>query len=584
MARRSVRTGRARTAVLGLCAAALAAAPLALPAAAQAHNGIEPVTVETSVDGVVDGVAFTGATTSVSLAVTNRSSDRTLGLFAIVVPPGVQQLRAVGVDGPGTWSQRVSSCPYWVPRCAALVWQTAGSRSSAVPPGGTVTASITFTAPDAAGIVALPLYGIGDGLFAVSGPTPAVTVVDGVATSFAVSVPATATAGEPVDLALQALAANGHPTRLPGGELTITLASADDGATIGADTATDGTTFTVPVAPSATGAFAVPITFTKAQTQGVTVAAGAVSGTSAELEVVAGPPATLHITSLTDISQDPALPRPAADQAFRVDVTVNDAYGNRAPVPDQSLTLSARNGSGVLTAATVSTTDGRGSIEATYSAAQQGLVLQVDAAGLTPDTVTTDVDSAGTSVLATPGTAATLLAGTANASLPAGGYGSVFLTTAPCATAGPGGCGGSGTEVHLDGTFTDPQTGSELYTNAHPARVAWGCPASACPHRDVFWGDWRNQVEDFNRYPVEVSLKVGGQYQPYAVAPSCVNLYDWRKLGKTGVIDSAAAKNAGFCVDVYAITRARTTQDRWGRASGELVRPILFVEDPKMRG
>jgi hypothetical protein len=43
------------------------------------------------------------------------------------------------------------------------------------------------------------------------------------------------------------------------------------------------------------------------------------------------------------------------------------------------------------------------------------------------------------------------------------------------------------------------------------------------------------------------------------------------------VITNPAAQALGFCVDVNAITRAGN------RFSGDLVRPVLFVEDPKMR-
>ena len=204
--------------------------------------------------------------------------------------------------------------------------------------------------------------------------------------------------------------------------------------------------------------------------------------------------------------------------------------------------------------------------------------------------------SAGASTLLTPGTPATLTAGTASAGLPNGGFGATFLTTAPCTAPQ---CH-QGTEISLSGTFTDPDGGGELYSDAHPASVAWTCGAADCPHRDAAGESWRTDYqhnlfsryagaerevyEDFVDYPIEVSLLVGGEYQPFAKAPSCVDMFDPSKIGRTGVLDSVAAKAAGFCVDVYAITRSATASSGQCQSYfGDLTLPVLFVEDPKMR-
>jgi hypothetical protein len=76
---------------------------------------------------------------------------------------------------------------------------------------------------------------------------------------------------------------------------------------------------------------------------------------------------------------------------------------------------------------------------------------------------------------------------------------------------------------------------------------------------------------DFAAYPAFVQLKGATSF---GQAPRCVPVND---LTTTGRITSPTAKATGFCVDVNAITRTGNV------FSGDLVRPILFVEDPRMR-
>ena len=77
------------------------------------------------------------------------------------------------------------------------------------------------------------------------------------------------------------------------------------------------------------------------------------------------------------------------------------------------------------------------------------------------------------------------------------------------------------------------------------------------------------QVAEYQAHPIYLSLKVGGVYQPFALAPMCV---DTGGDATTGFLAGGAATAAGFCVDVYAISRDPET--------GAVSYPVLFVEDP----
>ena len=76
-------------------------------------------------------------------------------------------------------------------------------------------------------------------------------------------------------------------------------------------------------------------------------------------------------------------------------------------------------------------------------------------------------------------------------------------------------------------------------------------------------------VNEYLAHPIYVSLKVLGIYQPFALAPMCV---DTDAGHGTGTLAGVAATAAGFCVDVYAISRDPVT--------GAISYPVLFVEDP----
>ena len=579
--------------LVGAATLSVVAAAFPLPAGA---GLLQPVTVAVSANGVAGGPAYTGEPTTVALTVTNKATNGAkLGVFSIVIPKGVTSFALGTATGPGGWSETKLSCGRVSP-CSAILLVAA--KSSLLPPGGSVTATFSFVAPAAPTTLTFPLLGIGGGLFAVSGPPPSLAVVDPAPTALAVGVAGPVVAGSPATVTVTATRSGGLPARFPGGTVRFALGAADPAATFGGSAVGAGGYVDLVVGAQSSGVFTVPLVATVAQLQSVSATWGALSDTSDPFTVLAGPPAVLVIDSLTDTSNSPALPTPAAGQPFAVTFHVLDAFGNAATSPDVTATLTAGAGPGTLTAPPVLTSGGTGTVTATYSAATAALALTLSSPGLTSDSVSTPVVTAGDSSDGSPGT---LTAGPAGAALPAGAVGPVFLTVAPCVSTPDAPCPGS-SEITLAGRFTT-DAGQELYSYAHPAKVTWTCLAADCPHRDGghygatgHWWDFhwdalsatlknkRAVVEDFVDYPMEVSMFVDGAYQPYGVAPSCVDLANKYKIGLTGVIDSAAAKAAGYCVDVYAITRSVTASSKGCQSYfGDLTLPVLFVEDPKMR-
>ena len=165
---------------------------------------------------------------------------------------------------------------------------------------------------------------------------------------------------------------------------------------------------------------------------------------------------------------------------------------------------------------------------------------------------------------------------TYTAQLPNGSNGDVTFTEVPCdALAGDPACD---TEVNLAGSFKDAE-GQPLYSNDDPAGIDWTCPAEECPATAPVYGSFAQDQElDFQSYRIEVSLLVDGEYTPFVDAERCNPLVDNPADVVTGRITDPAAQAAGFCVDVYAIGRADNS------FTGDLTIPVLFVEDPKLRG
>lgn len=164
---------------------------------------------------------------------------------------------------------------------------------------------------------------------------------------------------------------------------------------------------------------------------------------------------------------------------------------------------------------------------------------------------------------------------TYTAQLPNGSNGDVTFTEVPCdALAGDPDCD---TEVNLAGSFKG-EGGVPLYSFDDPAGIDWTCPAAECEATAPVYGSFdQDQVLDFQNYRIQVSLFVDGEYTPFADAEPCNPIVDNPGDVVTGKITDPAAQAAGFCVDVYAISRT----DNFG---GDLTIPVLFVEDPKLRG
>ena len=250
---------------------------------------------------------------------------------------------------------------------------------------------------------------------------------------------------------------------------------------------------------------------------------------------------------------------------------------------------------------------------ATYNAVENQVGITADWSGGADDSFQLDVFDEVKTVNGTPGVAIPpeqLTVSGAQADLGNGANGPVSIVTSACAgdqtDAAP--CS-AGTQIELTGNFkTDASV--PLYSFAAPARISWLCPASTCPHgangtvesetttnylynyeclgsacvgEGTQFGE-REVEEDFDNYPVFVSIRKNGVDTPFAPAPRCVPLPTSNSdpnrsalLHLTGQITDPIAQALGFCVDVNAITRAGN------QFSGDLRIPVLFVEDLKMR-
>jgi hypothetical protein len=306
-----------------------------------------------------------------------------------------------------------------------------------------------------------------------------------------------------------------------------------------------------------------------------------------------------------------------AGKPFIVDVALVDSWGNASPTAGTAVTL-AKTGAtpGTLTAPPVTTgSNGGASFAASYSDAANPLGLLATAGSFAAPGSTT-ITSTGTSADLTPNTPAVLAVGGTTANLGNGGRGPAFLFSQPCTNVDTAtNCGTRTTEVTLEGSFKDAN-GVALYGFNTPARplkpasLSFICAAAVCPHADsgeprtdylynspaVDPGPYSQadvnefeQVEDFNRWPLQFAIKNNDGNYPtnldgsiaFANAPSCVDL-DPAHAGITGVIQSQAAQTAGFCLDVYALSRT-ANGNGVQQFSGDLTRTILFVEDPKAR-
>lgn len=591
-----------RRLVAGVAASGLVVAGLVIGAPGASAGLLQPVSATAAVAG---GQAYTSAATQVSFTITNLSpSNAALGAFTLVVPPGVGKVAAAGVSSSrGVWRESVAPCGF-ISNCSSLllVYATLPLRSSVVYNGQTVTSTISFTAPSTPTTLTFKLIGIGGGLFTTN-DAPTVTVVPAHPAAFTVSVPSGAQAGTPTTVSVTAVDSSGTAMPYAGGPVLVSLGTADPMATIGGGSFSGGSPVSLSLPPSATGSYSLPATFFKAiGSQSVTVtedAATPATGSSPTFAVAPGPAAQIIFDSITDDSTPP-LPSPAINKSFHAAFHLLDAYGNVAPSPGL-VTLSAPAGFS-LSSTPVTAPSGTGSIAGTFTAGPIGSVLlTVTADGVSlPASLSTTLLAAGASASLTPDISGSLAAGGATADLVHGADGTVTLTVGSCAT---GTTCPSGVELDLAGNFKS--NGDPLYSFASPGQVSWTC--STCAHQDdgnqtnYVWnyncqksscrGDGslfgeREVEEDFNSFPLFVSLKqADGTYTSYAQAPRCVPLPTYSTsatdrytlLHQTGQIVNPAAQQAGFCIDVNAITRVGNV------FSGALTLPVLFVEDPKMR-
>src|SRR4051794_21322566 len=286
-------------------------------------------------------------------------------------------------------------------------------------------------------------------------------------------------------------------------------------------------------------------------------------------------PAGLRITSIADSSHQPALPLLVAHDQFDVSFDVVDSAGNIVRSPNVPVVLSALNGSGLLTAGAVISSNGHGVVHAIYSAAFHGLRLKLSSPGLLSVTVTLDI-SGGGSGNGLFGVPITLTAGSisqptglAVANLTNGANGPVTLTIGPCVPDAMTSCAGALTEFSLIGNFKDAN-GAPLYSDSAPASVSWTCNDQVCPSPPGFVPGISTatalQIQEFLAHRMFVALRnPDGTFQPFAAAPAC-NGIAGAPL-PTGTINQQATGGREFCVDVGAISRAgahcQTTCTAW---------------------
>ena len=488
---RSVEIGVVLAAALAMSGVVAADSSSAAPATPQ------KVSVVTSVNGVAGASATPGALTTVSFSVTNKATNgATLAGFAYAVPPGLGQITSAGpvaiagVFAPGRWTQRIVPCKSYAnsPKlCSAVVEVQAQAplKTSAVPANGTVTASISFYAPTKAGTLSFPLLAVGSGLFAIPSPAPSITVGGSVSTVFTVTAPSAFTAGVAQNITVKS-------TSFTGGSVTFTITGDDANASVSgvAFGAGKSVTVNIPAASVTGGQFVVPARFTVAQNQNVTVTSGAYRGSSAPF-VVNAAPAVVTISSVTDTSHTPAAATPVAGGTFATAVTVADAFGN--PYAGATATLIAANSAGgtftPVSPSAITDATGAATISSSFSTAQNGLTLQVTAAGATASK-TADIAYAGgatvsgTPNVALPPTTIPTSTGTATFNLPNGAFGPVSLTAQPTNCSDPllpSGyvCDAASQTVTLD--LVSTQGSTHLYSASAPASLSLTCSDAACP-------------------------------------------------------------------------------------------------------
>lgn len=539
--------------------------------------------------------ATVGQPTTFTLTLTNATtSSNSMGSAQVVVPAGFTNVTMGTTTSPSGWVYSMATCSTdsptgcGTPGSTLVQVNTPDDRGAKkVAAGRTLTFSITAT-PAASGrwtwaVAAKNSDAWSEGQrFSQSGTNPQVTVRPGPPAHLSVTGPtgnvgagaafnATATVTDTYGNLVDPVTVNGQVDVAGGSQRSASTVDGKVTLALDAPTRPGVYTYTVTVASTS---LTQPTSFT----------------------VVPGPPTHLTIDAVSDPLHPGTLSFLSTGKPFDVQVTARDAYDNASPYAG-AVTLTATGHAGDPTVGVLSTLsqqqlDPATTLsEVTYSGVGLGVTLIASAAGLGPDATTSvDVNAFVTQVAGTPGVAidpALLnVPGRATADLGKGANGTVSLLVSACGT-DPTPCS-AGTQVQLSGSFKD-SSGNPLYgfgtpsSPLMPAEILWQCPASACPHPDLseeprfatynYWGNDEGR-EEFNSYPVYVSLHTPTGDLPFAQAPACVP--SWNRW-TTGRILTSQAQAAGFCIDVNAITRAGNS------FTGALSMPLLFVEDPRLR-
>ena len=494
--------------------ASTAAAGLA--AVASPSGALAPQSVSFSVS--TGGPAYTSTPIKADFTLANPASNTGSVLaFTIVVPPGVGTVKGAGVTGPGNWRETVLPCGSTSP-CSSLVlvYATLPLTTSALKPGKSLIASITFTTPSSPTSLPFKMIGIGNGIFTTK-DVPTITVIAGDAADFTITASPTATssvAGQTQAFTLQSQNVNNVNVPYGPGQVRVELGTDDSLATLALGAGTPGL-FAAPVSPetkysvllslpaSSTGTYTLNIGFFRAGPTSIAVNDTTKTSVKGVLPwtVLAGPPASVGLDSIKDGSTTPSLPNPVKLKNLVASFHLNDQYNNPTMLQGSSVSLSA-GGPGVLSAqALVGPNLGvdpptLGTVTTTYSLSVPPVNFQLSLSpgGALSNLVASPVDGSGTASVFQPKVAGGLTDTTnctlsltdpvcSSASFPNGANGQVNLVQQLCVTSTDiplcGANPGKPVITLVQGDFTDGE-GGNLYTRSSPASMTITCLVSAC--------------------------------------------------------------------------------------------------------
>ena len=498
--------------------ASTAAAGLAAVASPSGALALQSVSFSVS----TGGPAYTSTPIKADFTLANPASNTGSVLaFTIVVPPGVGTVKGAGVTGPGNWRETVLPCGSTSP-CSSLVlvYATLPLTTSALKPGKSLIASITFTTPSSPTSLPFKMIGIGNGIFTTT-DVPTITVIAGDAADFTITANPAATtsvAGQTQAFTLQSQNVNNVNVPYAGGEVRVELGADDPWpATLAVGGGTpvafapklnpvsNATKYAVlPVLPaSATGTYTLNIQFFAAGPTSIAVNDTTKTSVKGVLPwtVLAGPPASVGLDSIKDGSTTPSLPNPVKLKNLVASFHLSDQYNNPTMLQSSSVSLSA-GGPGVLSAQTLVGPNlgvdppTLGTLTTTYSQSVPPVNFQLllTPGGALSNVVASPVDGSGTASVFQPTVAGGLTDTTnctlsltdpvcSSASFPNGANGQVNLVQQLCVTSTDiplcGANPGKPVITLVQGDFTDG-LGGNLYTRSSPASMTITCLVSAC--------------------------------------------------------------------------------------------------------